>query len=330
MPLRTFRFPADLPIAAERIPLAFQYPESETWGMQYDEKELLIDMLNNLERLWPLIWLVQLVSPALRDLIRGYVWEEDEQPVGMVKFHRWGATNTWYITTVAVLPSYRRRGIGRKLVQVALDYIRERGGRMTLLDVIAGNVPAYALYEQLGFERFTGSIKFNYNQNELPPELPLPHGYTVSPLDFLDWHADYQLAQRIIPASVQRYEPAEEARFRRPQFARPLMPIIRRAIGVREGKIAIHTASDGQLVALAEYTARVRPGGLNYTNMRIDPAHAELASYLVQNLIRTTQRLSPGRRTEFTIPQWQDMVIEAASAGGCVKRLEYDRMGMIL
>jgi hypothetical protein len=64
--------------------------------------------------------------------------------------------------------------------------------------------------------------------------------------------------------------------------------------------------------------------------MRIDPAHAELASYLVQNLMRTMQRLSPGRRTEFVIPQWQGMVIEAANAGGCAKRLEYDRMGMIL
>lgn len=330
MPLRTFRFPADFRVAAERIPLAFQYPESETWGVQSDEKESLIDLLNTLERLWPLIWLIQLASPALRDILRGYVWEEDKQPVGTVKFNRWGTTNIWYITTVAVLPSYRRRGIGRKLVQAALNDIREHGGEVALLDVIAGNVPAYTLYERLGFERFTGSIKFNYNQNGLPPELSLPHGYTVSPLDFLDWHADHQLAQRIIPANVQRYEPAEGDRFRRPQVVRPLMPIIRRAIGMREGKFAIRTVSDGQIVALAEYAARIRPGGLNYINMRIDPAHAELTSYLVQNLIRTMQRLSPGRRIEFIIPQWQDRVIEAANAGGCVKRLEYHRMGMIL
>jgi ribosomal protein S18 acetylase RimI-like enzyme len=309
---------------------AFHYPENETWSVQADEKESLVDMLRSLRRLWPLIRLIQLISPSLRDVLLGYVWEEDERMAGMVSYQRLGATDTWYITNVAVLPDYRRRGMARKLVQNALDAIGERGGKVVLLDVIAGNVPAYTLYERVGFEHFTGRTVFDYKQDQAPPEIDLPEGYVVSPFDPFEWRTRYELARRIIPADVQKYEPIEEARYRRPRAMRLLIPIIRRASGMREDEIVLRAASDEQVVALAECATRTRPGGVNQVGMRLDPAHAELAPYLVHHLIRTAQQLSPGRRIEFNVSQWQDEVIQVAGAAGCVKRLEYHRMGLSL
>jgi GNAT superfamily N-acetyltransferase len=330
MTLRTLKLPSDLHAAVELTPLAFQYPESDAWSMRPDEVDSLVDMLSALTRLWPLAWLARFVFPALRDALCGHVWEEDRRLVGLAIFQRCGASDTWLISSVAVLPDYRRRGIGQKLVRATLDAICKRGGRVALLKVIAGNVPAYTLYERLGFEDFAGDVVLDYGRNELPPELPLPGGYTASLIDPLDWQADYRLARRVIPIHVQEHEPVEEARFRRALSMRLLMPLVWKAGGVRSGKIAIRTTPGGQVVALAEYMARVRLGGMNRISASVDPAHAELAPYLVRHLIRVVQRQSPGRRIEISVPEWQGSVIEAAHDAGFVKSLEHRRLGIIL
>ncbi|MFQ5796209.1 MAG: GNAT family N-acetyltransferase [Candidatus Bipolaricaulia bacterium] len=330
MSLRAFKLPADLRVAVKIIPATFQYPENEAWSVQSDEKEEFIDTMNRVRRLWPVFGFAQLVSPALRDVFLGHVWEEDGQPVGMINFQRRGTTDTWYISNVGVLPNYRRQGIARKLVQVSLDLIRERGGKIVLLDVIAGNLPAYTLYEQLGFEHFSGSVKLSYQPDKAPPNPPLPDGYTIAPLSFFDWHTHYELEQRITPADIQKYEPVEVGRFRQPRLMRPLLPLVRIASGTRAKEITIRTAKQGRIVGQAGYEVRVRPGGVNHIDMRLDPAHEQLAPYLVQHLLNTALQLSPGRRIESKVPQWQAPVIAAAYGAGFMKRYEFHRMGIAL
>ena len=46
----------------------------------------------------------------------------------------------------------RGRGIGRKLVEIAMDYARERGFPGVFLTTIAGLDAAHHLYRQAGFE----------------------------------------------------------------------------------------------------------------------------------------------------------------------------------
>ena len=57
------------------------------------------------------------------------------------------------VTNVAVLPEYRRRGIGRALVEALCAEARARGARLLHLEVRASNSPALALYEASGFVR---------------------------------------------------------------------------------------------------------------------------------------------------------------------------------
>ena len=55
-----------------------------------------------------------------------------------------------YVTNVAVLPEYRRQGIGARLVHAAVDGARARGCDFLSLEVRVGNDAAIRLYEKLG------------------------------------------------------------------------------------------------------------------------------------------------------------------------------------
>lgn len=56
------------------------------------------------------------------------------------------------ITTIAVTFSQRKLGIGKMLMQAAVDEARRRGISRVVLGVDASNAPAISLYETLGFQ----------------------------------------------------------------------------------------------------------------------------------------------------------------------------------
>ena len=180
MSLRPFRLPADLPLMIDLIPKSFQYPENPEWSVQEDEVQSFLDVVNTARRLWPLFSVLFKLSPTLRDVLHGFIWEEDGKPVGIVNVSRDGSTEDWMIANVGVLPEFRRRGIARKLVVAAIDLAREHRAQHVLLDVIAGNTPAYDLYVALGFAHFASSINLLHDAPEAPaPDYPMPEGYTV-------------------------------------------------------------------------------------------------------------------------------------------------------
>ncbi len=59
-----------------------------------------------------------------------------------------------HIISIAVLPGYRRRGIGTRLMLAAMKALRDvYGCREVYLEVRVSNEPAIRLYEKLGFRR---------------------------------------------------------------------------------------------------------------------------------------------------------------------------------
>ena len=70
------------------------------------------------------------------------------------------------VYNIAVAPEIRGRGIGRRLLQSALDRAERKGTRLVFLEVREGNLPAQALYRSLGF-RPVGLRKKYY---EMPVE----------------------------------------------------------------------------------------------------------------------------------------------------------------
>ena len=57
-----------------------------------------------------------------------------------------------YITNIAVLPEYRKRGIGEKLLSALIDICINENSAFLTLEVRKSNLPAISLYEKLGFE----------------------------------------------------------------------------------------------------------------------------------------------------------------------------------
>jgi len=58
------------------------------------------------------------------------------------------------IQNVAVLPEYRRRGIGQALVQGALQGFQRAGVQRVTLEATSDNLTAVNLYDRIGFTTF--------------------------------------------------------------------------------------------------------------------------------------------------------------------------------
>ncbi len=65
-----------------------------------------------------------------------------------------------YITNVAVFYKFRNHGIGRKLLQTAVDNAKSRNCEFITLEVRESNKSAISLYESEGFE--TAGIRKNF------------------------------------------------------------------------------------------------------------------------------------------------------------------------
>lgn len=59
---------------------------------------------------------------------------------------------TAVVEAVAVLPEWRGRGVGRRMMGEALEQARAAGRRRVTLYVVEGNEPAVRLYRSLGFQ----------------------------------------------------------------------------------------------------------------------------------------------------------------------------------
>ena len=328
MTLRALQIPADLVPVADMVVESFQYPENPAWSVQTDEKEQIVSGIRNVARIWPLVRLMGLVSPTMMDVFLGHAWEEDGKIVGVTIVQRRGSTDVWVVGTVGVLPAYRRRGIARQLLMASMELMRERGATQAILGVIDGNLPAYKLYEDLGFEHYSGMIEFDGHIDVPGPAPALPEGYHQKPLSPHDWQPRYELEKRICPESTQRYDPVTEGRFRQPLGMRLLYPILMFAQAVRDGDFAIYADGDGQLAARGGHTIPTRGKGVNNLRARLDPAHADLAPYLMGTLIRDVMTLSPGHRIDFTVPEWMEDLVSEAEEQGLQRRLRYLLMGI--
>src|SRR4029434_412684 len=80
---------------------------------------------------------------------RCWVMHEDAGLVGYLCL--WEVADEVHITTIAVRPDVRRRGLGRMLLGGILDDARQRRIRQFVLEVRPSNTEARTLYESFGF-----------------------------------------------------------------------------------------------------------------------------------------------------------------------------------
>ena len=79
----------------------------------------------------------------------GYIMCKTEH--GFSNFKRLGFVKKGHVVSVAVLDEYRRRGIGRALVEESAKGVVSRGCDEFYLEVRCSNTDAVRLYERMGF-----------------------------------------------------------------------------------------------------------------------------------------------------------------------------------
>jgi ribosomal-protein-alanine N-acetyltransferase len=96
-------------------------------------------------------------------LRRPLVAENDGTVVGFLM--AWSVADELHIINIAVHEAWRRRGIGTRLLEAAIDAGRGEGSVMATLEVRAGNLPARAFYQRHGFLE-TGLRRRYYQDGE--------------------------------------------------------------------------------------------------------------------------------------------------------------------
>jgi ribosomal protein S18 acetylase RimI-like enzyme len=325
--IRPFHLPQDIDLMNALVMEGFQYPENPEWSVQEDEIQGMVDRINGAKKLWPVIRILRVFVPLFRDILCGFIDEEEGKPAGLINYMRQRNAPEWYIGNVTVLPDYRRRGIARRLVQATLDELRNRGARAAFLDVVVGNDPAFNLYKEMGFEEFTQSCEYQLHKESLIYPVQLPPGCQIRPLSPFDWKTRFHFAQRVTPEHITRYEPVTEARFRVSWLLPLIGGLLESAGGSRNERFVIQ-ASEEKVVAVGQYSYRLREGGTNFASVSIDPGHPELAGFILHHVFSEIQKASPGRRIGITFEEWESALIQCAEEMGCEKRFGAHRMGL--
>jgi ribosomal-protein-alanine acetyltransferase len=86
-----------------------------------------------------------------------------------------GGGPEWELENIAVLPGFRRQGIGRALLSALLDEARALQAERILLEVRASNRPAIRLYNSKGFQLL--ARRGGYYRNPDEDALVLVHSY---------------------------------------------------------------------------------------------------------------------------------------------------------
>jgi len=82
--------------------------------------------------------------------VAGYIMCRVE--LGLSNFGFSGVIKKGHIVSVAVLPQYRRKGIGQALITEAMEGMRLHNAKQCFLEVRTTNTPAIDLYKKLGFQ----------------------------------------------------------------------------------------------------------------------------------------------------------------------------------
>ncbi len=327
MPMRPLRLPQDLAPAADLLVRMFQYPDHPEWSVQSDEQDQVVDAIRRLRAIWPLFRVLQWISPSMRNLIRGFVWEEGGAIQAMVIAQREGKTSTWNIGTVGVLPELRRRGLARQLVAATLDMMRSQGATRVRLNVIEGNTPAEALYKSLGFAQYGGGARYVLNPTDAVDRTTLVAGFGEQPLKEFDWRTRFELDKRIVPTSLQEFEPLVPERYRTPLPMRVFAPLFRLAQSSRDRDVVIRRSKDRTVVGRSGWSISKTGKGTNSIRVRLDPAQTRLAPYLVRRALSEVLTKSPALRVELAVPTWMPDVAREAEALGFTRRMSGRAMG---
>jgi GNAT superfamily N-acetyltransferase len=100
------------------------------------------------------------VEAAMIKGVRFYVIEENGEPRGCVALERHDE-QVCYLERLAVLPRYRRKGLGKALVEHVMDQAEGIGARRVEIGIISDQTELEEWYRRLGFSH-KGNATFDH------------------------------------------------------------------------------------------------------------------------------------------------------------------------
>jgi len=89
-----------------------------------------------------------------------FVAEEDGKVVGYVTARVDYASKIGWIPNISVHPHHQKRGVGRQLLQHALDYFRAEGMQIARIETLVQNEIGQRFYPQMGFREVARQIHY--------------------------------------------------------------------------------------------------------------------------------------------------------------------------
>lgn len=244
--------------------------------------------MDTIGALTPVVWLLQQVNIAIGRLFHGFVWIEDGRLVGNVTISR-VTVQHWLISNVAVHPDYRRRGIGRDLMEASVDWIRERRARWVTLEVRRDNEPAKSLYFNMGFVVVEGTAEMERDGASSVSRVAPPASYELRPAHSGDGPQLYELARDVTPELAQRIEPLRRRDYEVGGLDR-VVDVLRRLIGLPATTRWIVTTAGGEVIA----ELKLRTDGYDHQIKML--VHPEGRGALEEAMLTRALDTLPGRR----------------------------------
>ena len=196
----------DMAALADLIELAF-YENLDPGGRS------MVHGMRRLGRLGWFGWILGrfLLPPAANPM--GYVWEQDGLVVGNVSLlpvERY--PKRWVMANVAVKPAYRRQGIGSRLVQASIEFVREAKGELIILQADRKSEGVEAMYVKEGFQPY--STRTRWYCRSVRNKGGGPGSEFVRPREYEEWVDQWELARKNQPEGIIWPYPPEMSLFR--------------------------------------------------------------------------------------------------------------------
>jgi ribosomal protein S18 acetylase RimI-like enzyme len=151
--------------------------------------------------LGPVIGLLDVLAPPGEGMMPGFVWRVGGRVVGTASVRRVHTFHHgWLISNVAVHPDWQGQGIGRALMEAAVDYAGDNGAAWIVLQVRDTNRPARALYEGMGFQSIAEVVRLRKPEAVAHID-PLPN-HSLRPARWSESGALRRLARTMTPHNV--------------------------------------------------------------------------------------------------------------------------------
>ena len=285
--------------------------------------EQVLRELRLLSRLGPLSMLAAGIESEVDGLFNGFVWEQEGQVVGNVTLSRpTRHPARWQISNVAVLEAYRGQGIGRRLVEAAIDLVLQRGGHVAYLFVRQNNPAAIHLYKSLGFVEVDRTTDLKYAARPaIGQAQPLRLLRRLEPREA---EALYELASQAMGPGRRWLTPVRRRQFVHTVDERFLRRIGAFFSGESETSFGAFATDDRLRAGLSLRATRLWNSGPHRLGLWVHPGYrGRLEVPLAQDVTALLEQ-APARRAEVSLPACEEAAIDALLGQGFIRDQNVD------